>query len=257
MKILNQPVSAMYIWAIALLSVLAAISSYALHALPLPLILAVAIAGIIEILIRKLYLKHAFKIPYSGLITGLIIGSVAPINAPLPLILIASVIAVVSKFFIQFKNSNIFNPATLGLVIALPIFGLGDEWWVASNYNIYGIAITLTPILIILAYEARRLPTALSFIGASVMLALVMGMGSQLSLTAIAALLFGINYFFAFVMLVEPKTSPHNNYAQVAYGLSLAVLYIAFALLRMPYPLLVVLLIGNLFYLLYRKYGKR
>ncbi len=257
MKILNQPASNMHIWAIALLSILTAISSYTLHTFPSALTFAVAMAGLIEILIRKFYLKHAFKIPYSGLITGLIIGSVAPINASLLLILIASLIAVVSKFFIQYKSSNIFNPATLGLIIALPIFGLGDAWWVASNYNIYGIAITLTPILIILAYEARRLPTALAFAGASFITALIMSIGSPLSPAAIAALLFSINYFFAFVMLIEPKTSPHNSYAQVAYGASLAILYMAFALFRLAYPLLAVLLLGNLFYLIYRKYGRR
>ena len=147
----------MHLWTIVLLSILAVISSYTLHTFPVPLILAVVVAGITEALIRRFYLKHAFKIPYSGLITGLIIGCVAPINAPLLLILIAGIIAVVSKFFIQYRSSNIFNPASLGLIIALAIFGLGDEWWVASNYNIYGIAITLTPILIILCLPRELL----------------------------------------------------------------------------------------------------
>ncbi len=247
----------MYILSIALLSTLAAISSYTLHVFPLSLICAVAIAGILEILIRKFYLKHAFKMPYSGLITGLIIGSVAPINVSLLLVLIASTIAVVSKFFIQYKSSNIFNPAALGLIIALPIFGLGDEWWIASNYNIYGIAITLTPILIILAYKARRLAAAAAFVLASLALALLMEMGSKLSITAIVTLLFGINYLFAFVMLVEPKTSPHKNSSQVVYGALLAILYMAFASFRIPYSLLAALLIGNVFYLLYRKYSRR
>ncbi len=246
----------MYIWAIVLLSALAIISSYTLHTFPLALISAIIASGIMEILIRKYYLKHAFKIPYSGLITGLIIGSVVPINAPILLIIIASLIAVASKFFIQYKSTNIFNPATLGMIAALPLFGLGDEWWVASNYNIYGIAITLTPVLIILAYEARRLPTAISFVVVSFFLYIITN-ASQLSLATAVSILFSINFFFAFVMLIEPKTSPHNNYAQLAYGASLAVLYLVFAYLGLAYPLLIVLLVGNLSYLLYRKYGKR
>lgn len=244
MRILGQPVSSIYIWAIALLSALAVISSYTLHVFPIALIFAVAASGTIEILIRKYYLKHPFKMPYSGLITGLIIGSVAPINASILLVVIASLIAAVSKFFIQYRSTNIFNPATLGLILALPLFGLGDEWWVASNYNVYGIAVTLTPILIILAYEARRLPTALSFVAVSFMLYLIMN-ASQLSTTSAVSIFFSINFFFAFVMLVEPKTSPHNTYAQFAYGASLAILYLAFAYLRFSYPLLAVLLIGE------------
>lgn len=256
MRILNRTVS-MHILAIALLSMLAAVSSYTLHVFPFALILSVALAGLFEILIRKFYLKHRFKIPYSGLITGLIIGAVAPINAPLLLVAIAAAIAIASKFFIRFRSSNIFNPAALGLVIALAAFGIGDEWWIASNYNVYGIALSLTPLLVILAYEARRLPAALSFVGMSLALGLALGGLSAISSAAIVALLFGVNYFFAFVMLVEPKTSPSNRYAQVVYGASLAVLYVAFAFLRMPYPLLLVLLAGNLFYLAYRKYGRR
>jgi Na+-translocating ferredoxin:NAD+ oxidoreductase RnfD subunit len=256
MRILNQPVSSMYLWTIALLSILAIISSYTLHTFPVPLILAIAVAGITEILIRKFYLKQVLKIPYSGLITGLIVGCVAPINVPLLLILIAGIIAVVSKFFIQYKSSNIFNPASIGLIAALAIFGLGDQWWVASNYNIYGIAITLTPILIILAYEAKRLPTALTFVAVSFMLALVLG-GVVGSLTNILTIIFSINYFFAFVMLIEPKTSPNNNYAQIVYGGGISLLYLALAFLRIEYPLLIGLLIGNIFYVIYRKYGKR
>ncbi|MDE1856928.1 MAG: RnfABCDGE type electron transport complex subunit D [Candidatus Micrarchaeota archaeon] len=254
---MDNPVSPMYIWAIALLSALAIVSGYTLHALPISLVVAVASAGTIEILIRNIHRRHKFKIPFSGLITGLIIGSVAPINAPLALVVVAAAIAVASKFFIQYKSSNIFNPATIGLIVALPLFGLGDEWWIASNYNFYGLAVTLTPILVILAYEAKRLTTGMAFVLASLALALALGGTSIVSAGGIAAALFGINYYFAFVMLIEPKTSPNGRYAQAAYGISVAALCFALALFRVPYPLLVSLLAGNTVYLAYRSRGKR
>ncbi|MDE1861271.1 MAG: RnfABCDGE type electron transport complex subunit D [Candidatus Micrarchaeota archaeon] len=257
MNILNQPVSSMYIWAIALLSLLAALSAYTLHVLPLPFIFAIAVGGLAEMAMTKFYLKHPLKVPYSGLITGLIIGSLAPVNSPLALILIACVIAILSKFLIQYKSTNIFNPAALGLIIALPIFGLGVEWWAASNYDVYGIAITLSPVLVMLAHEAKRLPAALSFALVSLILALAIGAKGNVSLSTAVVLLFGINYFFAFVMLVEPKTSPNNNYAQIAYGASIAVLYLAFEFLRVPEASLAVLLLGNALYLVYRMYGRR
>lgn len=254
MRIFNQPVSTMHLWAVALLSILAAASSYALHVFPLGLISAVIIGGVIEALIRKLYMKHAFKIPFSGFITGLIIGSVAPINAPLLLILVASAIAICSKFFIKIRSSNIFNPAALGLIVALAVFGMGDEWWAAGNYNLYGMAISLTPILIILAYEARRLTTAVSFVLINLILILVLGIAGPLSISSVPSIIFGVNYFFAFVMLVEPKTSPSDRYMQIAYGGSIAIIYTLLAYLRIPYPLLIVLLIGNVAYAIYRKY---
>ena len=258
MKILNQPVSSMYLWTIALISFLVVISSYTLHTFPSGLIFGITAAALIEILIRKYYLKHKFKIPYSGIITGLIIGAVAPINASLILIAIAVIIAVISKFFIQYKSSNIFNPASLGLIVALAIFGLGDEWWAAGNYNIYGIAISLAPLLIILAYQAKRLTTAFSFVAVILGLNLILGgLIHSISLSAIVAVLFSVNYFFAFVMLIEPKTSPYNRYAQVVYGAGTALLYFGFAFYRTPYSLLVALLLANLAYLAYKRYGKR
>lgn len=258
MKILGQPVSNMYLWTIALLSFLVIISSYTLHVFPLGLVFGILAAAIIEIVIRKYYLKHKFKIPYSGIITGLIIGSVAPINASLILIAIAVIIAIISKFFIQYRSSNIFNPASLGLIVALAIFGLGDEWWAAGNYNIYGIAISLTPLLIILAWQAKRLTTAFSFVAIILVLNLILGgLIHSISLSAVIALLFSVNYFFAFVMLIEPKTSPYNRYAQVVYGAGAALLYFVFAFYRTPYSLLVALLLANLAYLVYRRYGKR
>ena len=245
----------MYIWSIVLILALVIISSYTLHAFPIALIMAVITASAVEILIRKIYIKHAFKVPWSGIITGLIIGSIAPINSPLLLVAAAAMMAIVSKFFIQYKSSNIFNPATLGLIVALPVFGLGDEWWVASNYNILGMAVTFTPILIILAYEAKRIPTALSFVAASLILGIAIG--GVTSLGNVTALLFSINYFFAFVMLIEPKTSPNGRYMQMAYGSAISVLFMAFALLAIPYSFLVALLVGNVSYAVYRKYGKR
>jgi Na+-transporting NADH:ubiquinone oxidoreductase subunit NqrB len=257
MRILGQPVSSIYIWAIALLSALAVISSYTLHVFPIALIFAVAASGTIEILIRKYYLKHPFKMPYSGLITGLIIGSVAPINASILLVVIASLIAAVSKFFIQYRSTNIFNPASLGLLMALPLFGIDSEWWAAGGYNLHGIAISLAPILIMLAYEARRMPAALSFVAASLLLAAAAAGLQALSLYGVSALAFSVNYYFAFVMLIEPKTSPHGTYAQLAYGSALAMLYTALAYSRFTYPFLAALLLGNIAYAIYRYLSRR
>ncbi len=257
MKVMEQPIGVMYLWAIALLSAIAIFSSYELGEFPYALVLSVLIAALIEILIRRFYQRQRFKIPISGLITGLIVGSVAPISAPLLLVSIAITIAVLSKFFIRYKGGNIFNPAAIGLVVALAIFGAGDEWWAAGNYNIYGLAVTLTPILIILAYESRRLTMALSFVSADLLLMIATGALVHVSVDSIVGLLFGVNYYFAFVMLVEPKTSPYGKYAQIAYGASAAGFYLGLSFLRIQYPLLITLLMVNILYFIYRRSRKR
>ncbi len=255
MKILSQTVSGMYVWSIALISLLDIISGYTLHAFPAALIVAVAASAVVEIVLWRFYLKRQYRIPFSGLITGLIIGSVAPINAPLLLVLLASIAAILSKFFIKFKGTNILNPASIGLIAALALFGMGDEWWAASTYNVLGVAVSLTPILIVLAYEARRIPTALSFAAVAIISQVLLALSAEgADIGAIVSAAFSINYFLAFVMLIEPKTSPHARNAQIAYGIGVALMYIALPLLHVPYFALVALLAGNLAYFAYRKY---
>ncbi len=199
----------MYVWTIALLSLLVIVSSATLGKFPYALVFGVLVAGATEAAIDSFYLKHKLEIPISGLITGLIIGSIAPINAPLSLVFAASVIGVASKFFLQFKHVNIFNPASLGLVFALALFNSTDMWWSASNYNVYGMALSLTPLLILLAYQAKRLALGLSFVVCSFLAGLALQ--GAMSLSAAITILLGINYYFAFVMLIEPKTSPNGT----------------------------------------------
>lgn len=255
MKILNQHIAPMYIWAIALLLAIAAVSSYTLRTVPYALIAAAASAAALDLMLSVLVLKHKPRIPFSGIITGLIIGSVAPVNAPLMLVLLASLIAVASKLFLKYKSVNILNPAALGLVVALAAFGMGDAWWAASSYNVYGIAVSLTPILIILAYQARRLTAAAAFV--IVGIAASLALDGALSLIGIASAILGFNYLFAFVMLVDPKTSPNHRLMQIAYGAAVALIGTAATLLAAPYPLLVALIVGNLVYMAYRKAGRR
>lgn len=252
MKILGQPIGRMYITTIILLSAIAAVSAYTLRVVPYPLLLAVLVSAVIELLVSRLYLKRALRIPYSAIVTGLIIGSIAPPTGSIAIVSLASAIAVLSKFFIRVRKSNVFNPAALGLLIALPIFGIGDQWWAASNYNVFGIAISITLLLVIAAYEARRLTAAASFILVALASILALAGISQLSPIMVLTAFLGINFYFAFVMLCEPKTSPSKRYQQIIFGASVAVLFTVVSFLRINYPLLIALVIGNVAYAIYR-----
>ena len=77
MKILNQHIARMYVITIILFIVVTAISSYDLKQPPYALIVAVALTSLIEVVVTKFYLKQNAKIPFSAIITGFIIGSVA------------------------------------------------------------------------------------------------------------------------------------------------------------------------------------
>jgi Na+-translocating ferredoxin:NAD+ oxidoreductase RnfD subunit len=245
----------MYLWSIILISAMAAIAGFALGQFPYPLILSIVICAAAELLITRFWLKRDLKIPFSGVITGLIIGVVAPINAPFLAVLIAGMIAILSKFFIKVRSSNLFNPAALGLIIALAIFSIGDSWWISTSITFLGVVLILTPILIVLAYFAKRLHLALASLLTVVVLTLIIS--GNISLTGLAVGLLSINYFFIFVMLVEPKTSPPKAGAQVVYGVGMMLFYYLLIALKTPYPAFAALLAGNIVYGIYRYRGGR
>ncbi|MDE1768542.1 MAG: RnfABCDGE type electron transport complex subunit D [Candidatus Micrarchaeota archaeon] len=255
MKIFDQAIGAMYIWSIVLLLLLDIYSSYTLGQFPFGLILAVLVASIAEIAFTSYHLKHNLKIPFSGIITGMIIGSVAPISVQPVAIAIACILAISSKFLIKIKGSNIFNPAALGMLVGLGIFSIGDEWWAASNVNLYSIAIPLAIILVISAYQAKRLITAFSFIVVATLVGVILS--RHINIASLGFALLSVNYFFAFLMLTEPKTSPTKNMAQALYGVGIAIIYSILAISGVSYSYFVALLFGNAAYAIYRRRGHR
>ncbi len=115
MRIFGYTIGNLYFYSILLLVFFVVSASYSSNMFPLPLLFGVIWAIILEFLIIKFYIKKRFRVPYSAIITSLIIGSVAPLNAPILLIITAVTIAIFSKFIIKFKSSNILNPAVIGL----------------------------------------------------------------------------------------------------------------------------------------------
>lgn len=255
MKVFDQHVGPMYIWSVALLILLAAAAMYSLGQFSYSFIAAVFFCIIAEIAINKYHHKRKIRIPVSGIITGLIIGSVAPYNVPLLAILAISLIAVLSKYFIVTKNGNVFNPAALGLLLGLAIFSIGDAWWTSNTYDLFGVALPLAFLLIISAYLAKRIVTVASFVIAILAFGILTG-AAPLTILAIENTFLGINYLFAFLMLADPKTSPHKNIVQVTYGVGVALLCTLLVVLGLPYSLLIALLVANLCYFAYRRFVK-
>jgi Na+-translocating ferredoxin:NAD+ oxidoreductase RnfD subunit len=251
MKLLGQPISSMYLWTVVLLIAIVSVSSYVQNTFPLTVIVAVAAALLIETAIVKIDLRSRLRLPLSAIITGMLIGIIAPYNAPISLVIVAVSIAMLSKFFIKFKSNIIFNPAAMGLLIALAAFGLGDSWWASGSYLLGSFIISPAILLAIAAYSARRLHASLSFITATIIIVALAG-NVQASLAGLDALLFSVNFLFAFIMIADPKTSPAKPAEQTAYGAAMALLVFALGAYGMHYAFLVALLIGNMSYAAYR-----
>lgn len=254
MKALRSYLGSMYPVTGFLLLLLAAIASYNLRAFPTSLVAAVAMCGVFDVLIQRLLLRKGLGFPSSALITGTIIGSIAPFNAPLSVIFIAAVVAIASKHLIRLKGRHIFNPATLGLLVSLWLFNLGDIWWAAAaGFNIGGFIVPLTISLVIANYKADKLKVAIPFLLATAVLFAATEF-VKVPPTAAGALSFASSmpYYFAFIMLSEPKTSPYAAKEQIIFGIAVAILYFVLDFNSVRFPFFIGLLTGNLAYSLYR-----
>ena len=191
------------------------------------LIISPIVASVSDFVVN--YVRYERKeFPEHGLITGLIIALVLS-----PVSLFASVIiplaAVTLKHIIRYKGRNIFNPAALGMFVSA-ILGVHAAWW--------SISLLVIPFGLIVAYKIRRLYNPLSFVALSIAYDFIVSGSFSLNTSM---------FFFAFVMLLEPVTSPYTKKGQLIFGISAALLSSLFAFLNATDIFLPGLLIMNLF----------
>lgn len=163
--------------------------------------------------------------------------------------LAATGIAMLVKFFLEWKGSPVINPAAAGILVSALVLafipGLDHpfaSWWGAS-YNGY-LSLALMALWVFGGlYQWRKWQIVISFFVAHALLLLLRGEG-------LSGLLFTFTdstiYFFVTIMLVEPKTSPFLPKQQVAYGVVAALLYNLLAYSGAPYFELFALVGANL-----------
>ncbi len=174
----------------------------------------------------------------SVVISGLFIGLIlAPNN--LFAIIIASFAAVASKS-IKSNGRHVFNPAMAGIFAATVLTPSFDSWAGASQ---------VVPVLILgslVAQKFRRLHLVIPFVVTYLSLSAAYRFASSLQPIYIEAL-GGILYFFAFLMLIEPRTTPATKNARTVYGIASAAIVFVLALIVPQYAMTGGLLLSNLF----------
>lgn len=204
------------------------------------LLISVSVAVTLNLVIN--YLKDK-KIYYSksATISGLIVAMALPRGIIWYIPLCAAAIAIISKHIIKIGRKHIFNPANLGLLLGIIIFGKHLAWWASPWWLVVILGL-------IISYKFRRLPLTLSFIALQGIIFLVWALIKEMD--ALSALSF-INFFFVFVMLVEPKTSPVKRKGRIIYGIIAAItssILIIFFLAGYPYdPFVTSLAFANIF----------
>lgn len=183
----------------------------------------------------------------TGLILALIIGPSLSGLFWVPLV-VASIGAMAAKYLFKIHNRHIFNPAAFGAVFSAAIFGHGASWWVGVHL--------LTPLVLVggllIGYKIHRLKLIGVFI-ASYLALFVIFNATTLPISVIAQLLWSLVVgspliFFAFVMLIEPQTSPNQSKYHLLYAVFIAAITVIAQTYAgsVSYTMEAALLVGNL-----------
>ena len=156
-----------------------------------------------------------WRITDSSIITGLIIGYVLSTDQAWWMFLAASALAILSKYLIVFKKKHIFNPAAFGIFLTIILFGASTQW--KGTYAWY----ILLPCGVYFAQKIGKLKIVISYLLTCLVL---FGTQAIVQRIPLGHILGYLSYFYIFVMIIEPKTSPVKPRGQIIFGAGIAIL---------------------------------
>lgn len=214
---------------IALLVIATGLSALGiLHFSPLGIIFSASLLTLVclaanEVFARVFKAPTNFESPYiTALILALIITPKIDANQILFMVM-ASTLAMASKYILAVNKRHIFNPAAIAVALTAAVAGQSASWWVGS----YAMLPYVVVGGLLIARKVQRGTMVVAFLAAVwVSTILVNWLGghdvlANLQKTALHSSLF----FLAFVMLTEPLTSPSTKTKQVWYALIAGALF--------------------------------
>ena len=164
-------------------------------------------------------------LPFSSIVSGLIIGLILDYEKGLLPLLIAIIAAFIAKHLIKIKGSHIFNPAAFGMLVSSLLIHSSISWWSVISNKLYALPlIFLLPVL----KRLHRLQYPLIFLGGYLIYLII-----TTNVESAFLLIFdGSLLFFSLVMLTEPMTTKIFNFWKYGYPLTVFTVYIIFITLR-------------------------
>jgi len=136
--------------------------------------------------------------------------------AVLPLLFMAGILAMASKFIFNIGQKHIFNPVAIAIALTALAANQSATWWIGSPILLPFVL--LGGILVI--RKVRRFDAVISFVAAAIIAMFVLpGGGANPWLTVYKSLIHSPLIFLAAVMLTEPLTMPPTRDGRIAYGL--------------------------------------
>ncbi|MDD5449377.1 MAG: RnfABCDGE type electron transport complex subunit D [Candidatus Omnitrophica bacterium] len=163
-----------------------------------------------------LYLKtKTFRITESSVITGLIIGFVLSSGEVWWKFVFASTLAIFSKHLIRFRKQHIFNPAAFGIFLSMILSGAYTQW--RGTYLWY----ILVPFGLYFTQKIKKIEVVTGYAIISLVL---FGMQALLLKVPLGNIFGYFSYFYIFVMIIEPKTTPLKPAGKYLFGAGIAAL---------------------------------
>ncbi len=159
----------------------------------------------------------------TALILALIVSPVIyPNLSGMLLLSFISAWAMASKYLFAIGKKHIFNPAAFAVALSAFVIGQPATWWVAGN-------VAFLPFILIGGFlvvrKIKRADLFWSFTIVS-LIAVAYGALPQNPTSSIwMTLLHSSFFFFAFVMLTEPLTTPPTRWLQIVYGAIIGLLF--------------------------------
>jgi len=188
----------------------------------------------------------------SVFITALILVLIIPIKFPTnaAFFIFASIFAMGAKYLLTIEKRHLFNPAAISVVAISLISNYSATWWIGTPI--------MVPFVIVggllLIRKTRRETLVFNFLLAYFFL---IATGTLLHGSSIVSIISNLQlsifhsalFFFTFVMLTEPMTSPTTEKLQGYYGYLVALLYATpqLRLISIGFTPEMALSIGNVF----------
>ena len=129
----------------------------------------------------------------------------------------AGIVSQSSKYILTVRHKHLFNPVAIGVATVSFIFGTSASWWVAGT--LYLMPMVLVGGLLIV-HKLRRFDMVLTYIATAIVVGIIPTVLNNGNVPSFALRLLEHTpiFFFAFIMLTEPLTTPARAGARMWYG---------------------------------------